>query len=211
VETIDRYLHRLASSEPIPGGGSAAALVAAAGAALVAMVARICEASPKYAANRELSSRLAACGDEMIKQLDAARDRDEKAFARVVAAQLLPRSTEAEKESRTGVLEAALIGAAEEPLHAAAIALDVLRLAAQALEIPNRNLASDVGCAAEFGYAALAACTYNVRVNHRYIRNDALIDKQEKTLRRYDDEATMLLSKVRAAVKTMIARTGATG
>ena len=34
-------------------------------------------------------------------------------------------------------------------------------------------LASDVGCAAELASAALAACAYNVRVNHRYMHDEA--------------------------------------
>ena len=204
MESLDQYLQRLSSGAPVPGGGSAAALVASCGAALVAMVARICEANPKYEAYRELTSRLAAACDQMMKQLHAARDRDEKAFARVVQAQSLPKTTDAEKEARKRALEAALAGAAEEPLATAAIALDIVRLAAQALELPNRNLASDIGCAIEFGYAALEACAYNVRVNHRFMPKDALVEKQEATLRRYEDEAGKLLGKVRAAVRSLI-------
>ncbi|MGA7356027.1 MAG: cyclodeaminase/cyclohydrolase family protein, partial [Candidatus Cybelea sp.] len=41
METIGDYLERLASNDPVPGGGSAAALTAAVAAALTAMVGRI--------------------------------------------------------------------------------------------------------------------------------------------------------------------------
>jgi|SRR5579862_7113204 len=206
METIDRYLTALASTEPTPGGGSAATLVAAMGAALVAMVARICSANPKYAAHRELATRIGSAADAVRLQLDAARDRDEKAFGRVMAAQGLPKETQAEKDARSKALESALKEAAEAPLHACELSIDVMRLAAQALQIPNRNLVSDLGCAGEFGFAALAACGYNVRVNHRYMKDATVIDAQAKLLARYENEATALLSGLRHDVNAALAR-----
>jgi formiminotetrahydrofolate cyclodeaminase len=167
------------------------------GAALVAMVARICAENPKYAAQRDLATRIVAAADAVRRELDDARGRDEKAFARVIAAQGLPRETAEEKEARARALEAALLGAAEAPLHACELAIDVLRLAAQALQIPNRNLVSDLGCAAEFGFAALAACGYNVRVNHRFMKDAKAIDAQAKLLARYENEASALLARLR--------------
>ena len=53
VPGIDAYLDRLASAEPTPGGGSAATLVGAMGAALCAMVARITAGNDRYASVRD--------------------------------------------------------------------------------------------------------------------------------------------------------------
>jgi formiminotetrahydrofolate cyclodeaminase len=206
VETLDRYLSQLAAPEPTPGGGSAATLVASTGAALLGMVARICAANPKYAEHRELADRIASSTETLRRDLTAARERDEAAFARVVAAQALPKATEAEAAARARTMESALTGAAAEPLRTASLALDVLRFSAQILAIPNKNLASDVGCAAEFGYAALEACGYNVRVNHRFMKNTDSIAPQAKTLARYEDEGKSLLAVVRRAVNDMLAR-----
>ncbi len=47
---IDAFLEKLASSAPEPGGGAAAALTAATGAALVSMVANLTIGKEKYAA-----------------------------------------------------------------------------------------------------------------------------------------------------------------
>jgi len=121
-----------------------------------------------------------------------------------MAAQGLPKETPAEKESRAKALEAALKEAAEAPLHACELAIDVLRLAAQALQIPNKNLVSDLGCAAEFGFAALAASGYNVRVNHRYMKDAKVIESQAKLLARYENEATALLSRLRHDVNDVL-------
>lgn len=200
MESFDRYLNDLASASPTPGGGSAATVVGALGAALVSMVARIDAGNPKYGEHREAAVRIAESADRVRAELGSARDRDERAFARVVNAQSLPRTTDDEKAARARVLESALHDAAEVPLKACELCIDVLRLAAQTAQIPNRSLASDLGCAAEFGAAALAACAYNVRVNHRYMRDAAAIDAQAKILARYESECAALLNGIRRGV-----------
>lgn len=206
VESFEGYLNDLASANPTPGGGSAATVVGALGAALVAMVARIDAGNPKYAEHRESAIRIVEAADRVRAELGNARDRDERAFARVVGAQSLPRTTEEEKTARARVLESALRDAAAVPLKSCELCIDVLRLASQAAQIPNRSLASDVGCAAEFGAAALAACAYNVRVNHRYMRDASAIETQTKMLARYEGECATLLSQIRRAAGAALSR-----
>jgi formiminotetrahydrofolate cyclodeaminase len=206
VETLERYLHELASAEPVPGGGSAAAIVASIAAALVGMVARICERNPKYADRADVSGEVVAESDALRERLDAARIRDEDAFASVVAAQELPKDTAELKAARQAALAVALRAAAQEPLETAALALGAARLADRILQIPNKNLASDVGCAAEFAIAALAACAYNVRVNHRYMRDEATVLAQAQRLADYEREGAQILARVRTIVGGMLAR-----
>ena len=205
MDSLTDYLTRLASKTPTPGGGSAATIVGASGAALVAMVARINLDNPKRAAQHPLARELAAKADALRAQLEAARVKDEAAFGAVVAAQALPKASEAEVAARQSALERALTHAAAEPLHAARLALDVLALAHRSLDIPNRNLASDLGCAAEFAAAALAACAYNVRVNHRFMRDAATIASQANELARYERRSAALVQAVRAAVAKLLA------
>jgi formiminotetrahydrofolate cyclodeaminase len=200
VETLDGYLAALASSAATPGGGSAAAIVAASGAALLSMVGRIYAENPKYAQYGEMTAGVVAGGDTLRAELLAARDRDEKAFARVVHAQSLPQRDDAEKAGRAAAIQNALAAAAEEPLHAAGLSLDVLRFASQLLAVPNKNLTSDIGCAAEFGHAGVAACAYNVRINHRFMRNADTIAHQAARLARYESEADALLGVIRKAL-----------
>ena len=206
VETIDQYLTQLASEWPTPGGGSAATLVAASGAALVSMVARICSTNPKYSAQHLLAKDLVARADELRQEFLRARERDEAAFDRVVSASAMPKGSDSEKSTRREALETALQHAAAEPLASAALALEVLRLAAKTLEIPNKTLVSDVGCAAEFGAAGLAACAYNVRINHRFMHDVDAIEAQANVLERYEREGAALLSTVRRSVTSLMTR-----
>lgn len=206
METIPDYLTRLASDAPTPGGGSAATIVAAAGASLVGMVARICAQNPKFAGQREFAHGLTARADALRGELLNARTRDEVAFEHVVSAMGLPKATPEQQQARRDALEAALNKAAAEPLKSARSALDVLRLAIVALELRNANLVSDVGCAAEFAHAALAACAYNVRINHRYMHDRAAIDAQRIELERYEREGAALLDAARRGVRNLLAR-----
>lgn len=191
METLDAYLERLASSDAVPGGGSAAALTGALAAALVAMVGRIL-ATP--------IEGLVARADALRAELNEARRRDEDAYAAVVAAQALPKRDETESVARRLALESALERAADAPLHTAHLSVDVLRLAERLLSAPIKALSSDVGSAAEFAHAAVAACGYNVRVNHRYMHEDEAIREQAARLVHYEGAASRILARVRAAL-----------
>lgn len=197
MDTLDEYLERLASKDPVPGGGSAAALVASIAAALVAMVGRITPVPLD-----ELVSR----AEQLRAELSEARRRDEAAYAAVVAAQALPKRDDSERAARRDAIESALHEAADAPLHAAGLALGVLKLTLTLVEAKTGALASDIGCAAEFAHAALAGCAYNVRINHRYMRDAQTIAHQALELERYEHDAATLLTRVREGLAKAYSR-----
>jgi len=189
VLDLQAYLNRLASAEPTPGGGSAATIVGAFGAALVAMVARITLGSAKHAGVHADAMLLVGDADVLRAQFVAARPADEAAYAAVPQAQALPRATEAERAARSERLQTALAGAAEAPLHAAALAGELLVLCERAAGLRNMHLMSDVECALYFGNAALAASAANVRINHRFLKDAQLVGNQTQRLRAITDAA----------------------
>jgi formiminotetrahydrofolate cyclodeaminase len=200
VLDLQAYLNRLASAQPTPGGGSAATIVGALGAALIAMVARVTLGSKKHADVHADAVLLVGEADSLRARFGAARTADETAYAAVPEAQALPRATEAERAARTERLQAALVGAAEAPLHAAELAGELLALCERAAALHNTHLMSDVECALEFGHAALAASAANVRVNHRYLNDAQLVNEQAAQLctmlraaRRHEDAARVLI------------------
>jgi formiminotetrahydrofolate cyclodeaminase len=194
VEALNEYLTKLASEAPVPGGGSAAMVAGAEGCALVAMVARICAGSPKYEAVRDLAERLIAEADELREKMLGYKASDEAAYDAVVAAR-------GDKDA----MQRALHHAADVPLHGAQAALQALRLAAEALELRNANLISDLGCAAEFAHAALMACAYNVEINHKFMKDANVVSAQRHELHRLQREAHALLPAIRNAVETSLA------
>jgi formiminotetrahydrofolate cyclodeaminase len=182
VASLEYYLETLASAAPTPGGGSAATIVGAMAASLVAMVARITADNPKFADHLAEASLIVIHADGLRGKLLDARAADERAYGEVVTAMALPRASDDEKRVRTERLQAALAEAARVPLESAATVCAILALATRARAFNNANLMSDVECAAAFGRAALEACAANVRVNHRYLKDATLIESQEREL-----------------------------
>jgi formiminotetrahydrofolate cyclodeaminase len=195
VISLNDYLTKLASEAPVPGGGSAALLVGAAGCSLIAMVARICAGSKRYESVHDLAKRLVAASDDLRVKMLQLRERDEAAYEAVVAAR-------GDKEA----MQRALFDAAAAPLEGSKSALAALQLAVTALELNNANLVSDVGCAAEFAYAALVSCAYNVRINHKFMKDESAIAPQRAELATCEREGAALLEKVRSAVNASFAR-----
>lgn len=196
MDGFDAYLDRLASAEPTPGGGSAATLVGAMGAALCAMVARITADSPRHAASRDEALAIADAADGLRARFAAARPADEAAYGAVVTASALPKATPDEKTARTTALQAALAGAAEAPLAAAGLCAEGIALAGRADALGNAHLVSDVECGLHFFRAALAASVANVRINHRFIKDAEVVRGQDHRLVAIVDAAHAALDRL---------------
>jgi formiminotetrahydrofolate cyclodeaminase len=163
-EKIGDYLDQLADRVPAPGGGAAAALHAAVGAALLGMVARY-STGEQHAAHQETISRIIAETDELRGIALRLAEADAEAFAAVSDAYRMPKSTEADSAARSAALAQALVGAAWPPAQVIGIAGMVVDLAEALAAIGNRNVASDMAAAAEAARAAAATARVNVEIN----------------------------------------------
>ena len=165
TETVDGWLEELASQNPTPGGGAAAAMNAAVGAALVSMVCNLTIGRPRYAQYEpELTAALAEA-EELRRQALGLAAEDAAAFETVIAAYQLPKADDAEKQLRTAAIQEALLGATDVPLRIAALAAAVIGLTRRILAGANSNVISDVAVAASSARAALEAAVVNVEVN----------------------------------------------
>src|ERR1700752_2790824 len=109
-KTIAAFLDDLASERPTPGGGGAAALCGAIGAALVSMVANLTIGKKTYEAVWEDLEAVNIKTEALRAELTRAIEEDVAAFNSVMGAYGLPRATEEEKAKRTAGLQAALKG-----------------------------------------------------------------------------------------------------
>lgn len=169
---VHAFLERLGSSDPVPGGGSAAALAAAMGAALVAMVAELTIGRPAYAGHEDVVRKLRFDALDHRIELLALAQQDADAYDLVVRARRMPKESEAEAAARGTALAAAMAQAARIPLRVAVVAAEVLDLAERIAPIGNRNAVSDAGVAAQLAAAGLRGALLNVRINLPYLAED---------------------------------------
>jgi formiminotetrahydrofolate cyclodeaminase len=159
------YLEELASDQPTPGGGAWAAVSAAAGAALVAMVARLTIKKRGYEGVVERMRAIAdECDDERYALL-ALADRDAEAYRDVMAAYKLPKNTPEEQHTWSRTLQKALERAADIPLEVARRSVYLMALAEETLTSGNPNAASDALSAATSLHAAALSALANVDIN----------------------------------------------
>ena len=171
--TLQAFLDQLASGASTPGGGSAAGLMGAMGAALVAMVCQFTVGREKYAAVDADMRRVLDAAEAARRVLTDAIAADVAAFDQVMAAYGLPKVADEEKAARTEAIQLALKAATEVPLACARVCAEVIRLSAEAAEHGNANVVSDAGVAVMAAYAGLKSAALNVYVNAGSIRDEA--------------------------------------
>jgi formiminotetrahydrofolate cyclodeaminase len=163
--TVGALAERLASRDPVPGGGSAAALGGVLAAALVRMVVELTTGRLGSEASEGELRRIGASAADAQRELLELADRDAAAFAGVLQARRLPRDTDEERASRATELRTAIENATRIPLRTAEVASAVLDLAARVAPIGNPHATSDAGVAARFASAAVRGAALNVRIN----------------------------------------------
>jgi formiminotetrahydrofolate cyclodeaminase len=158
-------LDRFASPDPTPGGGSAAALGGALGAALVAMVCGMEKTRSGAPAERARLDTALGWAAEAGARLRALVDEDAAAYDGVVAAFRRPKTTDDEKAARRAAIAAAMALATRVPLETAEACLVVMRAAQEAIAHGNANARSDALTAKALAFAGLVGAASNVEIN----------------------------------------------
>ena len=164
-ETLSGFVEAVASSAPMPGGGSVVAHVGALGAALAEMVAGLTIGRKKYVAVEGEMKELAARAVTLGARLAALVKEDSDSYALVSAAYKLQKETPVQVAARDAAIQAALMKAAAVPLETARACVAVAKLAASCAQNGNTNAVSDAGVAALLAEAACKGAAYNVRIN----------------------------------------------
>jgi methenyltetrahydrofolate cyclohydrolase len=171
--TVAQLLDALASPDPTPGGGTAAAIAGAMGTSLLAMVSGLAKSKNNLDDEKAALAAAKSALQPVASRLMELADADTRAFNDVMAAYRLPKSTDEERAARTGAIQTALRGATEIPL-------DTLRACAEALshaqpigDYGNPSASSDVGVAIGLLKAAAEGAAANVRINLTGMKDEA--------------------------------------
>ena len=181
-ERVQVFLEKLAGPSATPGGGSAAALAGAMGAALVSMVCNLTVGKKRFTDVEDELSGVLEKTETLRQQLTNLADADTHAFDQVMAAYRLPRETQEEQTARTAAIQAALRQATQVPLETAIACASVLRLAAQVIAKINPNSLSDAGAAALLAEAGLRGAQLNVAINLADIHDPVFVQDMQQQL-----------------------------
>jgi formiminotetrahydrofolate cyclodeaminase len=204
--TLAQFADQLASSDPVPGGGSASAVAAALGASLVAMVATLSQGRPTYAQHESLHAAAAPAAKALTQDLLELADDDAAAYAACAMALKLPREAFADKELRDAQIRATAQVAAEVPLRCVERCLDALALAEMLAGRSNVNASSDLRVASLLLEAAADGAAANVLVNLPLIGTNDWTTAAEARVAELMRDVAFLAKATRDVVASGVAR-----
>jgi methenyltetrahydrofolate cyclohydrolase len=163
--SVEKFLDDLASAAPTPGGGSAAAILGAMGAALVSMVCNVTIGKKGLEAVEPEMKSLREQSEKLRSRLAAMVAEDVAAFDGLMAAYRLPKVSESDKVRRAEAIQTSLRAATETPLDCARACSDVIDLAQRAGEAGYSGVISDAGVGVLAAHAGLRSAALNVHMN----------------------------------------------
>ena len=179
---VQTFLDDLASKASTPGGGSAAAIMGAMGAALVSMVANLTVGKKNYEAVDDEMQELLARSEQVREKLSNMIKADIDVFDQVMAAYGLPKDTDEDKAARSKSIQSALKEATDVPLACVGLCAEVIQLCKPMAEKGNTNVISDAGVAVLAANAALRSAALNVYINIGGIKDEEFANDRRQQL-----------------------------
>ncbi|SNS89566.1 Formimidoyltetrahydrofolate cyclodeaminase [Anaerovirgula multivorans] len=197
--SVTDFLEKTASNDPVPGGGSIAALSAATAAALTEMVANLTIGKKKYVEMeeemKEVAKTLLAAREELIRDID----KDADSYDQVMQAFKLPKETEEEIDERKNAIQEATKKAALVPLEVAKKAFGLMEAIEMIVVKGNQNAVTDGAVAAMMARTAVLSALYNVKINLGSIKDAAFVEK-------VSGEVTELETKIEVIEKQILSK-----
>ena len=194
IDVLDAF----ASNEPVPGGGSAAALAGAVGTSLLIMVAGLPATragTPEETADlAEASARLRPLRDTLTSLVS----EDSAAYAAVVRALGLPKQSDADKTVRRAAIDAAMRDAIEVPMNTMRCCQQALHGALVVAAGGNVNALTDTAIGIELLLSGLRGAGMNVDVNTRSVGDAGYVDRIREERRALEAEGDIDARRARA-------------
>ena len=199
--SVRELVRVLASAEPVPGGGGAAALVGALGVALGNMVAALTLGKPKYAEVEVAVAALRQQGEALQGRLLEQMNADAEGFRPLAAAYKLPK----DEPRRAEILEQATLRACGTPMEIMELGAAAIPVIAELASKGSRMAVSDAGCAAVAVRAAVEMAYLNLLINTRSLRGreqaEALNARGQELLTKVGRQAEEVWSQVEEKLK----------
>ena len=202
--TIQTFLDELAGKASTPGGGAAAAISGAMGAALISMVANFTIGKKGYEDVEDESKDILDKAEKLRADLTDAINDDVRVFNRVMDSYGMPKETDDEKAARSAEIQAALKEATDVPLECAKLCREVVNLSQPIADKGNNNVISDAGVAVLAGYAGLRSAELNVYINIGGIKDKEFADDRRQQLDSLLDGMDVLKEEIYELVKSKL-------
>ena len=198
---LETFLDELASGAPTPGGGSAAAVIGAMGAALISMVCNVTIGKKGHEAVEPEMRSVKDDSERLRAQLTSMVADDIAAFDGLMAAYRLPKVSDEEKSQRAAAIQSTLRAATETPLSCARACAQVVALSRRAGEKGYAGVVSDAGVGVLAANAALRSAALNVYINAPSLKDrsyaEAALGEIEKLLAESARESEAVFELVR--------------
>ena len=194
--TCEDFAAKLASKEPVPGGGGVAALAGSLGAALASMVANYSIGKKKFLGMEAKHQEIIDKSCDLMNKLMALIDEDAENFAPLSKAYGMPSATEEEKAEKEKVLQQCLLVAASGPVKIVEYVYDAIKIQEELVDISTKIIISDVGCAVQMLKAALYSANLNVIVNMNSIKDEKYVAETSAKCNKMVAEGTQIADKV---------------
>jgi formiminotetrahydrofolate cyclodeaminase len=174
---VKEFLNKVAGSDPVPGGGSVAALNGAIASALAAMVANLTIGKKGYEAHEDLMRYISEITMRQKDTFVADIDRDSEAYDGVFACFKMPKATDEEKAARSAAIQDATKYAALVPMQVARNAYELMPIIADVARLGNRNAVTDACVAMMSARSAVLGALMNVRINLGSLKDKEFVAK----------------------------------
>ena len=200
---INRFLEKLGSAAPTPGGGSASALAGALSASLILMTVGLSlkKGGLKEKEIREIKKDVLA----IRKRLFRAIEEDAKSYETVLRAFRLPKNTEKQRLIRTKAIQKAYQKATVTPQLVCQQSMRLLGYSHILIQKGNPNAVSDAGVAAFLADAAVKGGSINICINLSPIRDKSFRKKMDLLVRTLEKRRNLLMVRVEKELRLTLA------
>lgn len=175
--TVKDFLDKVSGNDPVPGGGSIAALNGALASALATMVAQLTIGKKGYEMSEEVMRHAQILTTRLQNEFMALVDKDSEAYNAVFACFKLPKATDEEKAARSAAIQEATRQAALVPMEVARKALDMMSVIADIARLGNRNAVTDACVAMMSARSAVLGALLNVRINLSSLKDKVFVQQ----------------------------------